>query len=134
MNVQKIVKRKQALKLNGCAIVKMFRWRGRDGNYYDPVNMETRHLFYTIRMIWNHNMPLKLRPYKKYNFNETYTDDYMKQALRAMVPELAKRKDIENKFRSELKVMTRWLSTVQIEERKKANKEAKNNAVLMVFK
>lgn len=132
MNIQKIVKRKRALKLNGNAVVKTFEWRGRDGNYYAPADMETRHLFYTIRMIWNHKMPLKLEPYIKYRFSEFYTDDYMKQALRAMVPELAKRKDIETQFRSELKVMTRWLSTIQIEERKKAAN--KNSAVLMVFK
>lgn len=132
MNIQRHVKQKQVQKLKNKAVVNTFKWRDRKGGYHYPADMETHHLFHTIRMIWNHNMPMKLKPYKKYTFSETYTPQYLEKALRAMVPELAKRSDIENAFRSDLLVMKRWLSTVQIEERKQANKE-KSDA-LMTFK
>lgn len=34
-----------------------FRWRCRNGIKVTPQAMETRHLFMTLVMIWNHTMP-----------------------------------------------------------------------------
>jgi hypothetical protein len=36
---------------------KPFEWRDRDGHRHDPRKMETRHLFYTLRMVWNQLAP-----------------------------------------------------------------------------
>lgn len=38
-----------------------FKWRTAEGEWIAPEKMETRHLFYTLRMIWNHSVPAELR-------------------------------------------------------------------------
>lgn len=70
-----------------------FRWRDRKGNFHNPQDMHTRHLFYIVRMIWNHSAPyaLRLRPYKSYYFTEFYTPEYMITAIKVLFPELMNR-------------------------------------------
>ena len=72
-----------------------FQWRTRTGEFLDPKQMEARHLFYTLRMIWNHSAPeeLKIRPYKRYRFSVFYTPEYMKKAVHALMNELSTRID-----------------------------------------
>lgn len=84
-----------------------FEWRDREGNFHKPENMETRHLFYTLRMIWNHSMPeeFRLTPYNSYRFGDFYTDEYMKRAIRNIAAELTKRKDMTASFKAQLKFM-----------------------------
>lgn len=74
-----------------------FQWRDRYGVFHDPKQMKTRHIFYTLRMIWNHCAPdnLKLRPYQKYNFNSFYTTEYMIRAVKSLIEELKTRDNIE---------------------------------------
>jgi len=45
-----------------------YMWRDTDGHFHDPKSMETRHVFFTLRMIWNHHAPLEARiePYRRY--------------------------------------------------------------------
>lgn len=74
-----------------------FKWIGSDYVEYDPTEMETRHLFYTLKMIWNHSAPehLKIRPYRKYNFDtKVYTKEYIKKAVRCLSKELSSRDDM----------------------------------------
>ncbi len=134
MNIHRYMKCRQAAKNKNKTVADEFKWRDRRGGYHYPSAMNTDHLFYTVRMIWNHNMPVKLAPYAKYAFNEFYSAEYMKNALRAMVPELAKRIDLTNLQRADLKSMTRWLSTVQIAEREKTQLEDKDSEAVMVLK
>jgi hypothetical protein len=32
-----------------------FMWKDDDDVFHDPERMETRHIFFTLRMIWNHS-------------------------------------------------------------------------------
>ena len=76
---------------------KGFQWLDQYGQRHYPKNMETRHLFYTLRMIWNHSAPeeLKLKPYIKHTFSTFYTPEYMRNAIKALMAELSKRDDTE---------------------------------------
>lgn len=75
-----------------------FTWRDRHGEFHDPKDMHTKHLFHTLRMIWNHSAPeyLKVHPFQKYKFPEFYTSDYMGAAVSAMYHELSKRDDLND--------------------------------------
>lgn len=75
----------------------VFLWRTRAGEDLRVNEMETRHLFYTLKMIWNHSAPeeFKIKPYKKYIFSDFYTNEYILKAVKAMIYELRKREDIE---------------------------------------
>ena len=70
-----------------------FMWRDRHRNYHHPTQMETHHLFYTLRMIWNHSAPsrMKIRPYRKYRFSFFYSNEYMLQAVKHLLKELNSR-------------------------------------------
>ena len=84
-----------------------FRWRDRHGNWFNPREMETRHVFYTLRMIWNHSAPehLKLKPYNRYRFGKPYTTEYMRLAVRALLAELRTRMDLAPLWLEELNFM-----------------------------
>lgn len=93
-----------------------FFWRDRHGIRHLPARMETRHLFYTLRMIWNNTMPASARlPGNLYSFGPTYTRDYMLSAIVAIVPELAARKDMTSEWRQQLQHMVDWISTHQLD-------------------
>lgn len=74
-----------------------FQWRDSHGRFHSPIEMETRHLFFTLKMIWNHSAPehMKLKPYKKYSFGPGYTAEYMLKAIKALSAELKTRDNIE---------------------------------------
>jgi hypothetical protein len=93
-----------------------FRWRSAGGQMRTPAEMETRHLFYTIRMIWNHSMPedALLRPFQAYTFGTPYTEDYMRRAIKALFPVLMGRADIEPKFRAQIEFMRLYLAKQQV--------------------
>jgi hypothetical protein len=85
-----------------------FRWRDRAGRMHAPEKMETRHVFFTLRMIWNHSAPerLKLRPFRRYTgFDASYSPDYMRRAVRALVAEASGRGDLRPEWAAEL----RWM-------------------------
>lgn len=75
-----------------------FEWRSADGDFWAPKDMETRHVFYTVRMIWNHSVPEDMRVGRNirlYRFGDFYTGEYMKSAVLALGRELLTRKDLE---------------------------------------
>lgn len=84
--------------LTAQAIDAGFHWRTRGGEeFLRPANMETRHVFFTWLMIWNHSCPEELvRPEgRRYTeFDPFYTPAYMAQAFRVMFNELRIRKDL----------------------------------------
>lgn len=89
------------------APARSFRWRDKDGIMHPVEEMSTRHLFYTVRMIWNHSVPeeFRLRPYRPYKFSTFYTPRYMSDGVGAMLDELSRRENIPAEFLSALKYM-----------------------------
>ena len=87
-----------------------FRWRDSDGNLHEPEQMETRHLFHTVRMIWNHSVPPVMRtgPHRRHDFGSFYTPEYMRAATKAMLPVLLAREDIEPGWKRDIDWMRGW--------------------------
>lgn len=74
-----------------------FRWRDQHGKLHSPILMGTRHLYFTVVMIWNHTMPYEARThnYKEYRFGPFYSPSYLETAIRWMLPEVLRRHDLE---------------------------------------
>jgi hypothetical protein len=87
-----------------------WRWRDRKGLLHAPSEMETRHLFYTLRMIWNNFMPAEMRvgSVRLYRFGKIYTSKYFTEAIIALGKELSTRNDLELEWLSELEMMAAW--------------------------
>lgn len=68
-----------------------FVWRTQDGEELRPAEMRTTHLFYTVRMVFNHTAPAcyRIPLCKLYAFN--MPPDYLRAAILAIVLELKKR-------------------------------------------
>ena len=93
-----------------------FRWKDRKDNFHAPVQMETRHLFMTLVLIWNHTMPEDAFidssgrwTHHRYNLGPHYTVDYLSEAIGALAQELAKRDDMEPAWRTTLRKMEFYL-------------------------
>lgn len=84
-----------------------FKWRDRKGGFHDVAEMKTSHLFFTVRMVWNHSAPesLRITPFKQYDFGSFYTDEYIVEAVRVIASELSGRNDLTDYFKSCLKFM-----------------------------
>ena len=94
-----------------------FRWRDSRGQRHAPADMPTRHLFFTLRMIWNHTMPhsARLPEGNRYStFGPEYTEAYLKQAVRCLSSELSTRTDMAPDWQRQLDRMLAWLGTAQI--------------------
>lgn len=72
------------------------------GKRYAPAEMETRHLFMTLVMVWNATCPDDLLIRRSgtwvhylYRLGASYTRDYLIRGIRAMSAELATRDDME---------------------------------------
>jgi hypothetical protein len=78
------------------ALVDQFKWRDKFGNFHKVEDMETRHLFHVVRMVWDHSMPREwqTRFKNRYRFPEFYSEDYMALAIRLMLPALLHRRDL----------------------------------------
>lgn len=86
-------------------------WRDRTGGHHAPQTMETRHLFYTLRMIWNNTMPANAHVGQNpryYAFGPFYTVEYMKTAVVHIATELATRPDMRANWLRELEQMRRY--------------------------
>lgn len=108
---------KTQIKVNGPTNLSgLYQWRDRTGQFHHPGEMETRHLFHTVCMIWNHTMPVKTRPdYRRYEFSWYYTDAYMKLSVVMLVKELFRRDDILPEWKATLDMMYAYVK--QNEER-----------------
>lgn len=89
-----------------------WRWRDRTGQFHRPQDMETRHLFYTLRMIWNNFMPPEMRvgAVKLYDFGPSYTKPYLADAIEHLYRELEKRTDMTQQWSDELNAMKQWFA------------------------
>src|SRR6266436_216625 len=47
-----------------------FIWQTQEGELLHPTEMSVFHLYHSLRMIWNHTVPVEYRflPYKPYNY------------------------------------------------------------------
>jgi hypothetical protein len=97
-------------------IVPNWKWKTSPANgnkLISPSQMETRHLFNTLRMIWNHTMPsdARIHPYKEYDFSSYYTPSYLKIAILKIGVELLNRKDIRPQWAKELDIMINYINS-----------------------
>lgn len=106
-------------------------WRDRDGGLWKPSKMETRHLFHTLRMIWNNFMPERMRVgvIRLYAFPDFYTDAYFRDAVRAIGRELNTRQDLTPAWRAQLAEMASWFT-----EWEEVNEPAISPPTLMLSK
>ena len=76
-----------------------------------PAEMETRHLFHVVRMIWDHTMPPEFQTTfeNRYIFPASYTETYMATALRLCIPILVNRHDLEDYMKYWLEHMVKCL-------------------------
>lgn len=84
-----------------------FKWKDQYGKFWDLADMRTDHLYYVIRMVWNHSAPdhLKLKPYKSYKFGNYYSVEYIKVAVEHMWKELSTRPNLTYKMKADLSFM-----------------------------
>lgn len=107
MNSLCVLNLAEGMPHNSLSQNKAWEWRDKDGYFHEVSVMETSHLFFTLRMIWNHSMPeeVKLKPYKHYSFTAFYTKEYMKEAIFNIGAELFKRTDLSQSQMTELQYM-----------------------------
>lgn len=89
-------------------LVEEYKWRDKSGTFHRIDDMETRHLFHVVRMVWDHSMPREwqTRFKRRYRFSEFYSDDYMALTVRLMLPALLHRRDLTPE-------MMYWLSFME---------------------
>lgn len=97
-----------------------WRWKAADGSEWFPEKMVTRHLFFTVRMIWNHSVPPHMRtgPHRRHEFGPFYTQQYMQTAAKLMIPELLKRQDITPAWQRDIDFIKSWFYVLYPEESK----------------
>lgn len=104
----------------------LYQWRDRTGVFRHPCDMETRHLFHTVRMIWNHTMPEKTDPYfRQYTFSKYYTETYMKMSVYHLLRELLNRDDITPEWWATLQWMAGRFGDDHIRQLAERRKELK---------
>ena len=84
------------------------KWKTSAGSSTELTDMETSHLFYTIRLVWNSFMPrpLSVGTYKAVWFNtELYTSKYLTKLLPALYKELLARDNITDRHKQQLEDM-----------------------------
>lgn len=92
-----------------------FKWRTNHGVMLLPSEMETRHLYLTLRMIWNHSVPdrYQIHPFKRYTFSAFYTKQYLAQAVRELGRELLSRNNLQGRWELELARMAEFLNSAE---------------------
>jgi hypothetical protein len=92
-----------------------YRWLAKNGRKLLPSEMETSHLFYVIRMIWNNSMPedAKIEPYVKYTDILEWTPKYVKDSLTNIIEELKSRKDVDVAWASDFNKMYNYFSDIK---------------------
>lgn len=81
-------------------------WTTARGKTLRIADMATSHLFYTVRMLWNHHAPvhLQFRPFKRYRLN--MPRQYVLDSMAAMLAELRTRTDLSSDQAHVLNQMT----------------------------
>lgn len=88
-------------------LVTEYKWRDRHGVMHRVEDMETRHLFHVVRMVWDHSMPRKWQTKfpNRYKFPEFYSAGYMALTVRLCLPALFHRRDLTPEMEYWLKYM-----------------------------
>ena len=110
-----VAKLSPPLAMRPSEIVPAWKWRTNNEGDIAPMLMETRHLFYTLRMIWNHSMPLIMTvggEVRRYHFGPRHTREYMREAIMRIGAELFTRNDLEPWMVRQLEEMAAWLRDV----------------------
>lgn len=81
-----------------------FVWHTDAGEDIKPRKMATAHIFYTLRMIWNHRCPPALRvgQFIRRGPIHRWPREYVAQAVHALRAELRRRRDVEQWMKDEL--------------------------------
>lgn len=89
---------------------KGFRWIDQHGEEHCVKSMSTQHLFFSLRMIWNHSAPIEMRiePYKRYYIRRS--PEYLAEAVKHLVTELNTRKNLTPYFKKCLAHMDKCLN------------------------
>ena len=97
---------------SGSEVGGVWKWRDRYGVFHRPADMETRHLFHVIRMIWNNTVPwwMRVGRVRLYTFHSFYTVRYRREAVRQIGAELYRRRDLTDQWKAELREMESWFS------------------------
>ncbi len=89
-----------------------WRWRTNEGARVHPKNMDTRHLFYTTRLIWNTvvapDFPVGYVSGRA--FGRRYTPEILREAMLYCAAELCNRDDLEPRQEGELALMGKFVS------------------------
>src|SRR5882724_4752822 len=72
-----------------------FVWYTHTGEAMDPADMATPHVFYALRMVWNHSVPrvMKVGDGPNYPDVRLWCDAYKQAAITTLANELAQRDD-----------------------------------------
>lgn len=98
-----------------------WKWRTAQGEFIPPRDMVTRHLFYTLRMIWNNTMPPGThvgRNIRYYRFGPHYSESYLGDAIRFIGGELFTRPDLQQWQKLELEQMARLFEKHKLDKGK----------------
>lgn len=77
------------------ALTTEFIWTEQNGKRISVSKMRTTHLFYALRMIWNHTAPPHLwLPGGRYNGPERWSTKKRREAVVAFLAELNRRDDL----------------------------------------
>lgn len=89
-----------------------WQWKDTNDNFHHPRDMETRHVFFTLRMIWNHVVPkeMQIEPFKRYRFSSFYTQEYMEEAVRVLSAELSTRNDLTPYYKKCIQIIVGHLN------------------------
>jgi len=73
-----------------------FRWVCMDTRVMHPCEMQTSHLFNSIKMIWNHKTPAawRIQPYTEYKGVRKWGNKETKYAIKNLMCELMNRSDL----------------------------------------
>ncbi len=102
-----------------------FMWEDGQGEFHAPAQMSTRHLFYTVKMLWNHIVPAELRliPFKQYKLRPPrFNNEYCKTAVSELYKELMSRDDYWQ-YLNQLNQMKKKLQEWQISNMKEVRIE-----------
>lgn len=94
-----------------------YKWLDGYGDPHLPSTMETSHLYYTLRMVWNHIVPheFSISPRRDYDFsaNKSYTISYFKTSVIELLSEINKRKDISHKLSKDIAMANDNISIIK---------------------
>jgi hypothetical protein len=77
-----------------------YTWMDAYNKRYLLKDMETGHLFYTLKMCWNHMVDedIQIKPAKDFDFLNAYSNGYLKEGIYKIIKEIGMRKDISDDF------------------------------------